>query len=224
MIIDNFDKVIEHLDFISDLDRYVVHVLRRPKDCKNVANEFGSNETQRLIRTYYVESREYLRRKIPAIKELCESCNARAYIIVSPKDNFECLLNLGKKIFDTIQNRNYSVKPEHLLRQAYCEHHKSRKKTWILDLDKDEMHGWTYLKVVHLVKKYVTECGKSTKDIYITRTKHGCHIVTPPFNLQKAYEECDMLFEGVENRMLKPTIVDDHTIKANYEKSSWLVT
>lgn len=33
MEIDNFDIIREHLDFIdTKLDRYVVHILRRPKD------------------------------------------------------------------------------------------------------------------------------------------------------------------------------------------------
>ena len=33
MVIDNFDIIRQHLDFIdTKLDRYVVHILRRPKD------------------------------------------------------------------------------------------------------------------------------------------------------------------------------------------------
>ena len=141
MTIDNFDIIRKHLDFIdTKLDRYVVHILRRPKDISpEMKNALGANESQRLIKTYYIDSLEYFDKKREAIKELCRANNARAYIIVQPKDNFECLLNLGKKIFDTIQNKNYSVKPEHLIRQAYCEWHKSRKKVWILDLDDEEI-------------------------------------------------------------------------------------
>ena len=198
MTIDNFDIIKKHLDFKSPLDRYIVHILRRPKDCEELANQLGSNEAQRLIRTYYIDSLEYFEKKIPAIKELCHSCNARAYIIPQVKDNFECLLNLGKKIFDTIQNKNYSVKPEHLIRQAYCEYHKSRKKVWILDLDDKEMYGWKLEQVVELVKKWLKEAGKSEDDMYVVPTKHGHHIITSPFNLQAANKECDMIFEGVK--------------------------
>lgn len=222
-MINNFDIIRQHLDFKLPTDRYIVHILRRPKDCEGLKNELGSNEAQRLIRTYYIDSLEYFDAKIPAMKELCESCNARAYIIVQPKDNFECLLNLGKKIFDTIQNKNYSVKPEHLIRQAYCEWHKSRKKVWILDLDDEEMYGWTREQVMELVKKYVKACGKDENECYTVKTKHGCHIITPPFNLMEAYKECDMLFEGVQNRVLEPTMLDDSTMKMNYKKVvGWL--
>ena len=198
MTIDNFDIIKKHLDFKSLLDRYIVHILRRPKDCEELSNRLGSNEAQRLIRTYYIDSLDYFEKKIPAIKELCHSCNARAYIIPQVKDNFECLLNLGKKIFDTIQNKNYSVKPEHLIRQAYCEYHKSRKKVWILDLDDEEMYGWKLEQVVELVKKWLKEAGKSEDDMYVVPTKHGHHIITSPFNLQAANKECDMMFKGVK--------------------------
>ncbi len=198
MTIDNFDIIKKHLDFKSPLDRYIVHILRRPKDCEELSNQLGSNEAQRLIRTYYIDSLKYFDSKIPAIKELCHSCNARAYIIPQVKDNFECLLNLGKKIIDTIQNKNYSVKPEHLIRQAYCEYHKSRKKVWILDLDDKEMYGWKLEQVVELVKKWLKEAGKSEDDMYVVPTKHGHHIITSPFNLQAANKECDMIFEGVK--------------------------
>ena len=84
MEIDNFDIVRQHLDFIdAKLDRYIVHILRRPKDISSeMKNLLGANETQRLIKTYYIDSPEYFDRKREAIKELCRANNARAYIIV----------------------------------------------------------------------------------------------------------------------------------------------
>ena len=214
MVIDNFDIIREHLDFIdTKLDRYVVHILRRPKDISpEMKNALGANESQRLIKTYYIDSLEYFDRKREAIKELCRANNARAYIIVQPKDNFECLLNLGEKIFETIRNKNYSVKPEHLIRQAFCVWHKTRKKQWILDLDRDEMvetwiennyggkalrkREWTLEKVQELVKKHLKLVGKSEDDMYTVPTKHGWHIITSPVNLIAIQKECNLIFEG----------------------------
>lgn len=220
MQIDNFDIIREHLDFVdTKLDRYIVHILRRPKDISaGMKNALGSNESQRLIRTYYVDSLEYFDRKREAIKELCRANNARAYIIVQPKDNFECLLNLGEKIFETIRNKNYSVKPEHLVRQAFCEWHKTRKKQWILDLDLDkdsmveyksgairfggprtiECKEWKFDEVLELVKRHVKAVGKDENEVYVVPTKNGKHIITPPFNLQEAFKECSLLYEGVK--------------------------
>ncbi len=215
MEIDNFDIIRKHLDFVDDkLDRYIVHILRRTKDLSRVTRDvLGANEAQRLIKTYYIDSLEYFDRKKEAIKELCRANNARAYIIIQPKDNFECLLNLGKKILDTIQNRNYSVKPEHLLRQAFCETHKTRKKLWILDLDDDQMvesrevsvgngktvtvkKQWTLEMVQDFVKDQLEAVGKDPSEMYTIKTPHGHHIITPPFNLMEAQKKCSLLYEG----------------------------
>lgn len=200
MEIDNFDIIRKHLDFIdTKLDRYVVHVLRRPKDIpEGMKNELGANECQRLIKTYYIDSVEYFDKKMPAIKELCRANNARAYIIVQPKDNFECLLNLGEKIFETIRNKNYSVKPEHLIRQAFCEWHKTRKKQWVIDFDPDECIGYTIDDIFKIVKDELVVCGKSENDAYIVPSKSGYSIVSSPFNLKAAYSKCNLFFEGVK--------------------------
>lgn len=221
MTIDNFDIIRKHLDFIdTKLDRYIVHILRRPKDVSpEMKSALGANESQRLIKTYYIDSLEYFDRKRESIKELCRANNARAYIIVQPKDNFECLLNLGEKIFETIRNKNYSVKPEHLIRQAFCEWHKTRKKQWILDLDRDEMvetwvqHGpsgnalckrvWTLEEVQELVKKHLRLVGKSEDDMYTVPTKHGWHVVTSPVNLMAIQEECHLIFEGRRKQVME---------------------
>ncbi len=239
MEIDNFDLIKSHLDFIDNkLDRYIVHVLRRPKDISpEMKNALGSNESQRLIKTYYVDSLEYFDRKREAIKELCRANNARAYIIVQPKDNFECLLNLGQKILETIQNKNYSVKPEHLIRQAYCEWHKTRKKQWILDLDDKEMYGWTKEEVKSLVIKEIRaiqdiELKKHPKrdnatwledQMYEVPTRHGIHVISPPFNLQHAYGECTMLYEGAKKGNELQDLLDQLVLTDDKEqaKADW---
>ena len=107
---------------------------------------------------------------------------------------------------------NFSAKPEHLLRSAYCEYHKSRDKKWILDLDRDSMteyryspnYGgssfykkeWTPEEAMELVRESLKKCGKDPEQAYFVPTKSGCHIVTSPFDLQKAFEKCNLMCEG----------------------------
>ncbi len=212
MEIDNFDVFRAHLDFKEKTDRYIVHILRRPKDlvdCPEMKG-IGANEHQRLLRTYYIDSLEYFDRKAPAIKELCKTNRARAYILPQVRNNFECLLSLGEKVLETIRLGNYSAKPEHLLRSAYCEYHKSRDRRWVIDLDAKEMveslydkrsinvskRAWTPDEVMALVKKNLATCGKDPESAYFVKTKSGCHIVTPPFNLQAVFAECSLMFSG----------------------------
>lgn len=212
--IDNFEIFRSHLEFKEKTDRYIVHILRRPKDLKNLPHmkDVGSNEHQRLLRTYYIDSIEYFDKKIPAMKELCKTNHARAYILPQVRNNYECLLSLGEKVLETIRLGNFSAKPEHLLRSAYCEYHKSRNKQWILDLDEDCMveyrhmlnfggqtltkKKWTVEEVLKLVRENLKACGKDPSLAYVVKTKSGHHIVTSPFNLQKASEACNLIYEG----------------------------
>lgn len=216
MTIDNFNIFRNKLEFKEKTDRYIVHILRRPKDCKIVENYLGSNEHQRLIRTYYIDNIDYFNRKEMAIKELCHANNARAYILPQVRNNYECLLSLGEKVLETIRLGNYSAKPEHLLRSAYCEYHKSRAKRWILDLDKDCMteylvnpsnfpvgkKEWTVEEVLKLVQDNLVKCGKKAEDAYVVPTKPGHHIITEPFDLQKAMKQCNMFYEGVQKKVV----------------------
>ena len=221
MEIDNFDIFRKHLTFKDKTDRYIVHIMRRPKDLLSdpIMKEIGANEHQRLLRTYYIDSLEYFDRKIPAMKELCTTNKARAYILPQVRNNYECLLSLGEKVLETIRLGNFSVKPEHLLRSAYCEYHKSRDKQWILDLDDDCMteyiysqnfggnslhiKQWTVEQVLELVKKNLVACGKDPNCTYVVKTKSGHHIITSPFNLQAAEKECNMMFEGNKKFVVK---------------------
>lgn len=105
---------------------------------------------------------------------------------------------------------NPTVKFQHILRSSLCSMHKSRDKMWILDLDADCMREYTYVvkspevrvrdwtpdEVMELVHESLAECGKDPSRAYFVKTRSGCHIVSPPFNLQAAAKKCGMMFEG----------------------------
>ena len=42
MEIDNFEILMNHMDFVDPNDRYIVHIMRRPKDCAQLKNKLGS--------------------------------------------------------------------------------------------------------------------------------------------------------------------------------------
>ena len=66
-MIDNFDIIRSHLTFESNFDRYIIHIIKRAKDDTGV--EYGSNQTNRLIKTFYITSLEYFDKKVPVIKD-----------------------------------------------------------------------------------------------------------------------------------------------------------
>jgi len=205
MKIDNFEELRKHLTFESDYDRYIVHIMKRAKDDKG--RTYGSNETNRLLKTFYITSLEYFDRKIPVIRDLCETNGARAYILPQVRNNENCLKELLKIVVDNLDNP--TIKPDHLLRTAYCGYHGSRDKKWILDLDGDNMteylgmegseiktKTWTAEEVLDFVKEQLKRIGKDENEVYVIPTKNGHCLITSPFDLQQAYKKCRMLYQG----------------------------
>ena len=190
-MIDNFDLIRSKLTFVDDFDRYVIHIMRRVKDQEH--NSLGSNESQRLLRTYYIGDIEYFDRKIPAIKELCGTNNARAYILPQVRNNRDCLINLGKLVFENLDNP--TIKLDGITRKAVCSCHTSRDKKWILDFD-----DWSldfFDKILEDVKANLKEIGKDPDTcLYVVPTRHGKHIVTSPFNTKLLNEQHPLVFEG----------------------------
>ena len=234
MELDNFSIFLDKLTFETDFDRYIVHVLKRVKD--EDVRLYGASDKNRLIKTFYVSSREYLERKIPVIKDLCGSNNARAYILPQVRNNFDCLVNLAKLTLDNLQNP--TQKPDHLVRSAYCGNHKSRDKRWIIDLDGDSMvertydpgspteikcRKWSLTSVMELVRDQLVKIGKNPDSAYAVPTVHGSHIVTVPFNLQETFKKCNLMFEGERKDVFDVVWTGPGEYELKYKKiTGWL--
>lgn len=193
-MVDNFDLIRSKLDFKDPFDRYVCHIMRRVKDKENSGlKKCGSNEAQRLLRTYYFGDIDYFDRKIPAIIELCNTTGARAYILPQVRNNRDCLINLGKLVFENLDNP--TIKLDGITRKAVCSCHTSRDKKWILDFD-----DWSldfFDKILDDVKANLKEIGKDPETcLYVVPTRHGKHIVTSPFNTKLLNEQHPLVFEG----------------------------
>ena len=202
MTIDNFNAIREHLKFEKPGDIYVVHVMFRVKDLRNDADKqmyLSHEETQRLIKTYYVDSLEYFDRKRPAMIDLANQNKARVYFTMTRKNRLTCNRIIAKKIIDEIDNPE--VRYDHLIRSAVCGCHISDYKWWTLDVDNDTEIKRVYLSenlaimdkkyklvdikddIIAEMKKLVDETKtRSGSEIFEVPTKNGFHIMTPPFN------------------------------------------
>lgn len=220
MLIDNFDKVREHLTFnkavkfdsktkekkeLNDTyDRYIVQIIRRAKDAKGKA--WGVNTSSRLIKTYEISSLEYFDKKREHIIDLCKLNGARAYIHPQVRSTYDCLKEMLKQIVDNLENP--TIKFQHILRSSLCKMHKSRDPKWVIDLDNDDMYGWTVDDIVMQIKDNIKECKKNPEDLYVLPTRNGTHIITTPFNLKAAEEKCFMMFEGVRKGNQLEDVID----------------
>lgn len=105
MKIDNFQLVRDSiLNFENKGDFFFILILKRRKDTKGAMVE-GVNEDNRLIKHYFVYSKDYFDKKSEAIRNLCDQNDARAYILPRRRNEVTVLCFLLVKIADIVVER-----------------------------------------------------------------------------------------------------------------------
>lgn len=175
-MVDNFD-LIKRKIYFSDASGLFFHlqVIRRGKDHPDLPS------ANRVIKTYYVESQEYLEKIKDEVIQLCKLFKARAYINIAEK-SFE---NLSKLVNFKLSERIYTgdFKKIYKLFNSCAGELKSKSVRWIIDIDNldDEIP----------VLQWLDQYFEKYYDIYRVYlyaqipTKSGKHlIICSPFNLQ----------------------------------------
>ena len=83
----------------------------------------------------------------------------------------------------------------------------------VMDLGLDRTATWSKIgtnvrtattveEVLKLVQDNLVKCGKKAEDAYVVPTKSGHHIITEPFDLQKAMKQCNMFYEGEQKKLV----------------------
>lgn len=191
-MVDNFDLIENLLKFESSDDFYFLLLIKRKKE----NDELGSNN--RVIRSYFIKSKEQLRKHEKEIKDLCTVTNSRAYINLNRRSLRRIGLATLKNITDHIMNEDY----EHIHR-AYttvCGQYKyENNPTFIIDID--EELGRKHNDMIRFIE---TECEPiGNKFVTIVPTKNGSHIIMKSFNLQKFKEK----YPDVDVHKNNPTIL-----------------
>ena len=83
-MIDNLELIKPLLNFENEGDFYMVYVFKRKKD----QTKYKSNhQSVRTIKSYCVDSIEYLEKRYDEIQQLCEMFKARAYIHIQKQNH-----------------------------------------------------------------------------------------------------------------------------------------
>lgn len=167
-MVNNFDKILEFIDF-SENDNIFMHlqIVQRAKDNPDKKVKEGA------LHTYFIRSREHLKRLMPEIINLCEFYHARAYINIAPKEfekvNKELMFQLALQ-----SNLGNISNPSKLLNSAAGKV-KSYKTRWIIDIDDpndvDPVYNW-FLTNTDFVDDIFLD---------IIPTVHGYHMIPDGF-------------------------------------------
>jgi hypothetical protein len=185
-MIDNINTIKRLLKFENEGDFYYCLILKRKKD--QPEGERDNHQSVRTIKTYCVNSIEYLEKRYDEIKQLCEMFKARAYIHVQKQNHKDVSLNMMVALAQRIQDGN--LKQQHLF-DSVVGQLKTYEKRWIIDIDDVSMDSFTHAEYYVSMREYINElqeeAGKD-KTMTFIKTKSGFHIITQPFNVMKFKE------------------------------------
>lgn len=199
-MIDNLYQIKSMLNFEKEGDFYMLYILKRKKD---QTTDKSNHQSVRTIKTYCVESVEYLEKRYDEIKELCEMFKARAYIHVQKQSHHDVSLNMLVALAERIRNGQHHQ--QHLF-DSVVGQLKTLEKRWIIDIDGISIDGFAHAPFYKEMRRYISELQSETgKEVEMTfiPTKVGFHIIASPFNLQKFKER----YPEVDVQKKNPTIL-----------------
>lgn len=164
-MINNFDLILPLLRF--EFGTHHVQILQRSKD--------GNDKSSRLVAKWFVSSKEKLLFLETAIKSLCNSYNARAYIGINPKKDEMVLWKMLENVTERLKTKSFS--PFNVVSSAHDSCNGNGGKYWIIDVDDLEINKGDLYAEINKCKG-----GSTVNTITEIPTKNGYHIITHPFD------------------------------------------
>ena len=192
-MIDNIDVVKSLLNFSEPGDFYMLYVFKRKKD--QPEGERDNHQSVRTIKTYCVDSIEYLDKRYDEIKQLCEMFNARAYIHFQKQNHQDVSLEMLSALAQRIKN---GAKNQKGLFDSVVGQIKTQEKRWIVDVDtKDKI----FLRDITMDLMMIQPSGNKVEKVI--PTKNGFHLITQKFNVVEFKE----LYPDVDIQKKNPTLL-----------------
>ena len=172
-MIDNLNLIKPLLNFDNDGDFYMLYVFKRKKD---QVTDKANHQSVRTIKTYVVESVEYLESRYDEIKQLCEMFSARAYIHIQKQNHKDVSLDMLVALAEKIKNGQHVQ--THLF-DSVVGQMKTYEKRWIIDIDTKSIH---IQNMIMNIIESVRPIDNISKIEAVIPTKNGVHLITSRFD------------------------------------------
>lgn len=201
-MVNNFEYIKEHMEFLNDKSFYFIQILKRKKENPE------QKSYSRPIESFYVFSKEQFERMMPHIIEKCEENRARAYIKMNCLDAESVMLGQIAELSRVIRDKNWHDMASTLNSACgQCGKQDGNEKLYLVDLDDeyadkvdeiksyiDSLEPKKYLGVTlsdEQAKKtdWVDYEHPDTKVRMEIPTRHGTHLLVTGFNKQKFSQE-----------------------------------
>ena len=192
-MIDNLELIKPLLNFSHPGDFYMLYVFKRKKD--QPEDERDNHQSVRTIKTYCVDSIEYLEKRYDEIKQLCEMFKARAYIHVQKQNHKDVSLNMLATLAERIRD---GVSNQKGLFDSVVGQIKTMEKRWVVDIDVSDYHA------VMEVSRFITSLKpEGVKVETVLPTKNGYHLITSKFDVKTFKEK----FPDIDIQKKNPTLL-----------------
>lgn len=183
-MINNLELIKPLLNFDNEGDFYMLYVFKRKKD---QTTDKSNHQSVRTIKSYCVDSIEYLEKRYDEIQQLCEMFKARAYIHIQKQNHKDVALEMIPQIVKRIQSGQINQK--HVF-DSVVGQLKTYEKRWIVDIDVRDR------EFVGEIWKFINSIRPEGPKIEVAiPTKSGYHLITKRFDVlefQKRYPEIDI--------------------------------
>ena len=176
-MINNLDLIKSLLNFDKVGDFYMLYVFKRKKD--QPEGERDNHQSVRTIKSYCVDSIEYLEKRYDEIIQLCEMFKARAYIHVQKQNHNDVAMNMITEIVSRIQSGQ--INQQHVF-DSVVGQIKTQEKRWIIDIDTQSIHIKNMM--VNIIDS-VRPTDEESKIEAIIPTKNGIHLITKRFDVME---------------------------------------
>lgn len=184
-MINNLDIIKPLLNFTDEGDFYMLYILKRKKD--QPEEERDNHQSSRTIKTYCIDSLDYLESKYEEIVQLSELFKARAYIHIQKQNHKDVALDMMMLLAERIKNGQHNQKN---LFESVVGKVKRMENRWIVDIDdKDEKE---LAKTIAVLDETRPEGNKVEA---VIPTKSGYHLITKRFDVdmfRKSYPQVDI--------------------------------
>lgn len=200
-MIDNINVIKPLLNFEKEGDFYMLYVFKRKKD--QPEGERDNHQSVRTIKTYCVDSVQYLEKRYDEIKQLCEMFNARAYIHVQKQNHSDVSLDMMMSLAERIKNGVHNQKG---LFDSVVGQIKTNEKRWVIDIDNVSIDSFNHDSYYISMREYINELqleAKKEQGMTFIKTKSGVHIITQPFNVMKFKER----YPDIDIQKKNPTVL-----------------
>lgn len=184
-MINNLDIIKPLLNFIDEGDFYMLYILKRKKD--QPKDERDNHQSSRTIKTYCIDSLDYLESKYEEIIQLSELFKARVYIHIQKQNHKYVALDMMMLLAERIKNGQHN---QNNLFESVVGKSKRMESRWIVDIDdKDEKE---LAKTIAILDETRPEGNKVEA---VIPTKSGYHLITKRFDVdmfRKSYPQVDI--------------------------------